>query len=496
MMKTLVFLALFLVLIHPVALFSQITFEKVFEGYYDEQAACVQQTADGGYVIAGSSDPTGSGIMDFYLIKTDSEGNEEWSRLYGGFDYDDCNYVQQVSDGGYVLVGNTESFGSGGSDVYLVKTDASGYVEWSRTFGGSDNDYGRCVQYTQDGGYFIVGYTESYGYGSYDVYVIKTDSSGNVEWSRTYGGTEDDRAMSVIQTTDTGYVIVGYTYSFNVDARDVYLIKTDLNGVEEWSRTYGGSAYDYGWCVQQTVDGGYVITGYSNSFTAVDYDVYLIKTDSEGNEIWSRLLGGDGEDRGYSVCQTSDEGYVITGSTHSFGAGGYDVYLIKTDPNGIESWTQTFGGPRFDYGQCVRQTTDGGYIIAGHTEMTGGVYDIYLIKTNGNGDVGIESEGSITAGFPKVLALLPNYPNPFNPSTTISFEVPTNSAMKQHVTLAVYDMRGRLVRILVSSGIDPGNHKVTWNGKDESGNLVSSGIYLYQLKAGGGTVTRKMTVLK
>jgi len=206
-----------------------------------------------------------------------------WWRTYGGTGSDYGYSVQQTLDGGYIVAGSTGSFGAGGGDFYLIKTDASGDALWTRIYGGTGYDYGYSVQQTLDGGYIIAGYTQSSGAGSYDVYLIKTSASGDTLWTRTYGGADGDGGFSVQQTSDTGYIITGYTYSFGAESTDVYLIKTDASGDTLWTRTYGGTGYDYGRSVRQTLDGGYIIAGYTHSFGAGCDDVYLIKTDANGN---------------------------------------------------------------------------------------------------------------------------------------------------------------------------------------------------------------------
>ena len=256
---------------------------------------------------------------------------------------------------------------------------------WEQTYGGTDEDWGYSVQQTQDGGYIITGRTESFGNGEGDVYLIKTDGSGNELWNKTFGGTSNDYGHSVQQTQDGGYIITGSTSSFGNFGYDVWLIKTDGSGNEQWNQTFGGTN---SYSVQQTQDGGYIITGSTQSFVGVDYDVYLIKTDGSGNELWTKTFGETSNDFGLSVQQTSDGGYIMTGPTRSFGNGNNDFWLIKTDENGIEQWTKTFGGTDEDLGQSVQQTQDGGYIITGMTSSFGnGSLDVYVIKTNQFGNI-------------------------------------------------------------------------------------------------------------
>jgi hypothetical protein len=290
-----------------------------------------------------------------------------WTKTFGGSSADEGESVQQTDDGGYIITGGTNSYGNGSQDVWLIKTDSNGDSLWTKTFGGSEDETGTSVQQTTDGGYIIAGYD----------LLIKTDWQGNQEWiNESLGGN------SVQQTTDGGYIIIG------LGSGDVRLIKTDLNGNEEWNQTFGGSYNDWGKSVQQTTDGGYIIIGVTESYGNGGENIWLIKTDLNGNEEWNQTFGGSYNDRGHSVQQTTDGGYVITGYTFCCGDGGdWDVWLIKTDLNGNEEWNQTFGGGNDDFGYSVQQTTDGGYIITGVTESFGnGGQDVWLIKTDSEGN--------------------------------------------------------------------------------------------------------------
>jgi hypothetical protein len=341
----------------------------------------VIQSSEGGYIIVGYTHSfSGASFYNVYLIKTNREGNQTWFRIYGER-YDDRGYsVQQTSDGSYIIVGFTDV--GNNYDVYLLKKDENGNLNWSRTFGGSGNDFGSYLQKTSDDGYIITGRTSSFGTGASDVYLIKTDANGNPIWDRTFGGSNYECGYSVQQTSDSGYIIAGYTDSFGAGNNDVYLIKTDSTGNPTWERTIGGAEADEGFCVQKTSDGGYTITGRTQSFGLGYWDVYLIKTDSNGNQIWERTLGGAYWDEGHCVQQTSDGGYIIAGVTSSFGPPDPNLYLIKVDENGNLTWYCALGGSSWDEGFSVLQISDGGYIAAGRTSSFGtGSFDAYLIKT-------------------------------------------------------------------------------------------------------------------
>ena len=271
-----------------------------------------------------------------WALADTSPSLEEWNRTLGGSQDDFGMSFQGTSDGGYIIVGHTRSFGDGGRDVYLVKVDSQGMETWNRTFGGSGHDFGMSVQETSDGGYIIAGHTPSFGAGEGDVYLVKTNSQGRETWNRTFGGSQDDWGYSIQETSDGGYIITGSTMSSGAGEGDVYLVKVDSQGMETWSTTFGGSQDDSGYSVQETSDGGYIIVGHTMSFGLGSSDVYLVKVDSQGRETWSRTFGGAQDDLGYSIHETSDGGYVLSGYTMSFGAGGRDVYLVKVDQGGEE----------------------------------------------------------------------------------------------------------------------------------------------------------------
>jgi hypothetical protein len=430
-------------------------------------------------------------LLSLFLVLPAVAGAQiTFERWYGRPDYDDYGlFVQQTSDGGYIIAGYTMSMETYIGNVYLIKANSSGDTLWTRAYGGTGMDIANSVQQTTDGGYIIAGYTSSFGAGGGDVWLIKTDATGDTLWTKTYGGTDNEEAKFVEQTTDGGYIIAGYNDYGGWDC-DVYLIKTDSSGVPLWSRSYGGSDREWGHSVQQTTDGGYIIAGYTSSFGAGSKDVYLIKTDANGDTLWTKTYGGTNDDYGTSVQQTTDGGYIITGYTVSYGQGLIDdVYLIKTDAFGDTLWTRTYGGPSMDDGCSVQQTSDEGYIIAGWSyDIEENAADVYLIKTDGGGFLDIDNEHLSTNN----CRLLQNYPNPFNSNTTISY----NLKEPGEVIISIYNVRGQLIKKLVNGQQSIGRHSVVWDGKDENRETVSSGIYLYEIKSDRFEDTGKMILLK
>ncbi len=351
------------------------TFLETYGGDDNERAHSLLQTDDNGYLMIGHS-----GSNDVWMIKTNELGIQEWYQTFGGESVDDGWSIQQTSDGGYAIIGYTYSYDIGNSDVWLIKTDYNGNEEWTQTFGGSNVDRGRSIQQTSDGGYAICGYTSSYGSGVYDGYLIKANSYGDEQWDQTFGGSDYDYFMEILQTIDGGYIMVGATYSYGSGGSDIWLVSTDQNGNEEWSRTIGGVNNDWGNSIKETTDGGYIICGRKN------YTMCLIKTDEFGNEQWDQTFGPTGQGSAYDVRQTNDGGYIFVGSAGSYGY--YDCWLVKTDANGNQEWIQVFGGEADDWGWSVKETTDGGYVITGFTTSYGnGGEDVWLIKTDSEGNL-------------------------------------------------------------------------------------------------------------
>ncbi len=376
------------------SLTGQSIFQKTYGGGFGDWAYSIKQTMDDGFIIAGATNSfTLSWYHDLYLIKTDSDGNLVWSKSYGGDEGNETgNSVIQTEDEGFIVVGSTLSFGPGGGDVYLIKTNNEGDTMWSKTFGEEQNDGAESIIRTFDGCYVITGYTGGGTSNSdYDILLAKFDITGTVLWSKRYGGQDDDYGKSVQQTSDGGYIIIGHGLGFGSGNWEVYLIKTDENGNILWTKTYGDVNADYSSDVQLTDDGGFILTGYYGGSTASEPGSFLIKTDAIGNIAWSKLYGFTSK----AVQKVSDGGFVITGIING------NACLVKTNSTGDTIWTKTYGGSDPDDAYSVIQLNNGGFAMTGSFKSYPINYygDVYLIKTDSNGYSGCFE----TSYFPSVL---------------------------------------------------------------------------------------------
>jgi len=349
---------------------------RTIGGVRYDQGHDVMVTPDGGYVVAGFTHSIGAGGNDYYLLRIGAAGNLVWDKTYGGSKDEQAYAVAVTPDGGYAIVGFTNSFGAGIEDVYLVRTDANGDTVWTRTYGGTTGDAGYDLIVLADTGFVIAGIKGA------DVYLIRTDARGDTAWTRTYGGTSNDFANRVVATADGGFVVAGATNSFGAGLSDVYLFKVDGSGNLVWTKTYGGTKNDWGAGVALTPDNGLVVTGYTESFGHGAFDCYLIKTDVNGDTIWTRTYGGDKNESGYSTCVLADGSIAVAGFTDTWGYGGLDLYLLKISSDGDQLWSAVYGGPSDDVAYQLAATNDQGYIAVGYTKSFGfGSADVYVLKT-------------------------------------------------------------------------------------------------------------------
>ena len=270
--------------------------------------------------------------------------NAQWAKTYGGVNHDCAQLIQQTRDNGYIVTGHTESFGAGYDDIWILKLSSTGDIEWQHTYGGSNSDYATFIQQTSDGGYIVAGYTESFGARARDVWVLKLSSTGNIEWQHAYGGIRNEYAYFIQQTSDGGYIVAGLTFSYGTGSRDGWILKLSTTGDIEWQRSYGGEYPDCATFIQQTSDGGYIAAGFTDPFGAGYNNIWVLRLSSTGDIEWQRTYGGVNHDCARSVQQTSDNGYIVTGHTESFGAGSFDIWVLKLDSTGYISPSCGFMG--------------------------------------------------------------------------------------------------------------------------------------------------------
>lgn len=452
----------------------------------NEWPSSVQQTSDDGFIIAGYSTSYGYGDKDMYLVKTDAAGDTLWVRKYGGENDDVAMSVRQTDDGGYIMAGWTNSEGSGGTDFYVVKAEGSGELSWSYTFGGAYDDTAKCVQQTSDGGYVVCGTSERDGaYGlNFDVYVIKLDVNGGLMWSYYSGGVIDDAANSIVQTEDGNYMIAGSTAETD-GTHNFYVERISTTGQYLWSRAYRSGADNQAYSIIKADESNFVIAGYT--YDSPNYlECHLMKINSSGNIIWERNYGGSHHELGYSVAKTADGGYIIGGARWvSFMPDTTQFYLVKTDVEGHLAWQRTYGFGNYDEGADVVLTRDGHYAFVGYSNWPGYYsIDCCLMKIQGADIVDISEPEIYT---PSASVLVGNFPNPFNSSTLIKYQLSRSS----RAMLDVYDILGRRVCTVYDGFQQAGSYQITWNAGD-----LPSGIYFFRLQAGGNSQTQRMILLK
>jgi len=426
---------------------------RTYGGPGNDYVYDLKQTSDGGYILAGSG-VFGTGGPNVYLIKTNADGDTIWTRFFDAYDSDHASSVQQTDDDGYIVACN--------GFTNLIKLDEFGDSLWSHDYGIVVNS----VWPTDDGGYIIGG-------GVVDgPWIIKTDSLGNVIWSHFFNNNYFSHIMHVQQTFDGGYMATGTAYS-DSNWSDFYIIKMDGSGDTLWTRSYGTNGAEEAHCAQQTFDGGYILSGLF---------YWTVRTDEAGDTLWCRNYGYDGTGCAYSLQETRDGGYIIGGRTNRpFMEAQF--YMVKTDLDGNIEWEFDYGAAGWDIGHNVCQTDDWGYIMAGWTDSYGtGGMDIMLVR------LGYPTEvEDLLVPAPEYISLSSNYPNPFNASTTIEFSLDRS----RFVMLAVYDLLGRKIQTLINGYVQAGLYSINFDASS-----ISSGVYFYRLQTRDMVETKRMLLLK
>lgn len=455
-----------------------IEWQHAFGGSAAEQVKDILQTADGGFVFAGNTFSTNGdvvfnhGLSDCWVVKLDAQGNMIWKRTYGGSGDDIASAIEQTADGGYIVAGATISQDGdvtgnhGDNDAWVIRLNSFGDLLWQLALGGSDADGASSIAITDDEGYIVAGFSYSNdgdvlgNQGSADYWVVKLDATGAIDWQRTLGGSGYDEATQVQQTHDGGYIITGGSGSTDGDvdnshgSGDEWVVKLDSGGNMEWQRSLGGAGDEVGYAIQQTADGSYITAGYtfSNDGDVSGYhgngDAWVAKLSSNGALEWQQCLGGSNFEMARSIDQTADGGFIVFGQTQSSDGqvsgnhGGQlgDYWAVRLDSAGTLLWQRCLGGSNSDLGIAVLQASDQGYVLAGSSKSTDGDvtgshggYDAWIVKL-GADDVGVTE---LEMGTAFTL-----YPNPATDAVTIRFDR-TSSAPLQ---LKLFDAAGRSLR--------------------------------------------------
>ena len=537
-----------------------IQWQKSLGGSESDNANSIQQTSDGGFIIAGytasnNGDVSGfHGSTDFWILKTDLTGNIVWQKVLGGSADDNAQSVQQTADGGYIVAGYTLSndgdvSGNHGSyDCWVVKLSATGNITWQKTLGGTTDEFAYSIQQTADGGYILCGHVNI---NSGDYLVMKLDPSGNLAWQKIFGGIESDQAFCVKQTTDGGYIVAGSSSSNDGDvlanhgSSDYWLIKLSAEGNITWQKTLGGTESEEARSVLQTTDGGYVIAGftYSNdgdvSGNHGGADYWAVKLTSTGNITWQKTFGGTGDEIARSIQQTSDGGYILAGSSTSSrgqvsgNRGGQDYWIVKLDGAGNLIWQEAMGGIQTDQAQSVQQTAEGGYIVAGYSgsndgDVSGnhGNQDYWIVKLqseiscSGNGSaansstqkVNVCHNGNTIAVHPcavqahlehgDYLGQCVQYAlyrgNIIEDKPKIDFTIHPNTGkgnFTAQLNYLVNQTKAGVIQVINTSGQIIKQLKINEQDKINF-SLAQSGVYFIRLSTNNLIVTKKVTVIQ
>ena len=379
---------------------SSLYFAATLGGENDEVIFVVEETADAGYIYGGYTESSGAGDRDLLLVKTDENGLIEWQKTIGGSLIDDVQSILVLADG-YIICGYTQSFGNGEYDVWVLKISLSGYIIWQKIYGGEKTEYGKSIKRTADGGYILVGYTGSFGEGASDIWVIKLNKYGDIEWQKTYGESDVENSYSIIETSDGGYIVSGMKHYLPNNNQQIYLIfKISSLGELEWKKLYGIGGNTSTYSMTKTDDEGFIVAGYTDSLGTNSVDIILVKFDILGNVQWQKAYFGSGEDFAFSVIKTSNNGYFLTGFSNSTEDGSYDIIALRLDGTGNIVWQKAYGGSEDDVSKSYRsiETEKGDFVILGNTNsFNDSGYDAIMLKVPSTGELlGISRKIALT----------------------------------------------------------------------------------------------------
>lgn len=470
----------------------------LYGGADEDYARAVIQTSDGGFAITGdfgrvSGEPDSG---DVWLMKVSSSGNQQWSKSYSGDKLDRGYALVQLSDDGFLIAGETSSRGNGFSDLWVLRTNSSGDTLWTKTYGGTGTEFAEDLKLTGDGGFVVLGMTRSFGAGALDCWLVRCDANGDTLWTKTYGGIASDVVASIAETSDGGYAIIGNTFSFGEQGQpDMWLLRTDANGDTLWTNVYNGPHYpwstDDGDYVKELSNGDLLLLGATNGLpNTSNRDIWLIRTDANGDTLWTQSYGGTMTEDAVGLVELQDGGYMIAG--YSFDNNGDQALVICTNANGDSLWDWRMGDTNSEQIWAIAPTTDNSAILAGYTSnFNANVRDGWLIRFEGDSPTAIGDPE--TSELPGTFHLEQNYPNPFNPTTTIRYFLPAGTSGP--IALEIIDTRGSVIAAPNAPGIT-GWNEVKWNGLNKNGIAVASGVYFYRLRVENQSAVKKLMLVR
>jgi hypothetical protein len=452
------------------------------EEEFDYSSSIIIDSTDNCYLICGAS--TVNENTDVYLLKVDENGDTAWTNRYGGPGFDVGLSVSQTPDACYIIAGQTNSYGEGAIDIYLLKVNNIGDTIWTNSFGGLLADLTYSVQATEDGGCIVAGHTASFS-DNIDIWILRVDSNGDTLWTRRYGGEGNEEAYCMQPVSDDRYIIAGHTTSFGAGSSDIYLLMLNAEGDTIWTKTYGTDQQEYSKYVHPLYDGGFLILGGRRTSDYPLADVLVIRINENGDTLWTGLYGGEyDEDQGYSAIPLEDEGFLLVGQSSPLGYDHMELNLLRLDNNGDSLWSRLYGGPEYDGARSIVMGNNGNYLVCGYSLSFGaGNGDVWLLSFDAETGISIEIDNI----KPTNLYFSQSYPNPFNASTTISYSLPEQS----DVRIEIYNILGEKVAVLFEGSRKAGHHTVTWQAINNP-----SGVYFARLQARGHSDNVKMVLLK
>ncbi len=469
---------------------SDVLWSHLWGGQGTNEFYAVVETSDGGFAFAGYTGVNSAGGKDYWLVKTDANGDKLWEKSYGGPGHDIARCMKQTPDGGYILSGRTTSYGAGEDDIWTIKTDAQGEVEWEKLSGIYGWDIGFDLHLCADGGYYICGETWEIVNDQWTAhaFILKIDSSGEEQWWHKASGVHREIYFAQTLTSDDCIVAVGFTMSFGAvyGIRDYFLVKINQEGQELWRQAINGiGGDDWGRDIVETDDGGFVIAGASRDAAQTKFDLCVFKTDSQGTVEWKKVFGEAENAWGRAIVKCDDGGFILSGKIGPQIDGSQDdCLLIKIDGQGEELWRKRWGnsGTQAEEAITIGWASDGGLMVAGSRKYSNIKSDGLLMK------YATESLTAVSeAASPRALRLVGNYPNPFNPTTTICFELPAMADTQ----MDVYNAAGQWVASLLDEVMPAGSHTLNFNAED-----LPSGVYLCRFSSGHAVRTQKLLLMK